>query len=76
MSTLEIFNQKRKSGPTQVIILHFNHKNRKICEGKAVCHCSDVALVLMTNEETQEIGEGLYQDVREGTTTLGVETVE
>jgi hypothetical protein len=30
----------------------------------------------MTNEETQEVGEGLYQDVREGTTTLAVETYQ
>jgi hypothetical protein len=77
MSTLEILSQQRRCKQLQVFhFTKFLTKNRKICEGKEVCHCSDVALVLMTNESTQEIGEELYQDVRKGTTTLGVESYE
>jgi tartrate dehydratase alpha subunit/fumarate hydratase class I-like protein len=67
---------KKMQTTTSISFYQFLTKNRKICEGKEVCHCSDVALVLMTNESTQEIGEELYQDVRKGTTTLGVESYE
>jgi hypothetical protein len=43
---------------------------RKICEGKDVCHCSDVALALMTEEATQTEGESLLEQVRTGGNTL------
>jgi hypothetical protein len=38
---------------------------KSICKGKKECHCSDVALALMTEESTQEQGNTLMEGVQE-----------